>query len=384
MVTSCFNIPNPPHALVRVYGKKTVNGGLSLYLNYTLKKKRHQHCLRLYVEPDTDKRGKVDKQTRLQNLNVINRAMERRMEVERHLLEKISESDKGLPQVCLMSYLCDFIEESALYRKGNSYAFALRHVAYHLRKFLGNRADSVTLDDVTPEFCRKFICYLKTAKKSNNKKLSPTSTSFYLSFFRSTMANAVKDELIDCNPFDKLKKYELITRMPVPRDFLTERELKRLKANGDPKSVVEKAFFFSCYTGLRISDICQLSWENLRFSEEGVEMNIVMQKTDKPLRMKLCKKALLYLPRETKEEGLIFDMPSKTTMMKHIKSWSKRAGISKCVVFHTARHTFGTLLAEKGVAIEVIQKLMGHESINTTTTYIEVSDKAKDLAVDRL
>ena len=63
------------------------------------------------------------------------------MEVERHLLEKISESDKDLPRICLMSYLRDFTEESALYRKGNSYAFALRHVAYHLRKFLGNRAD---------------------------------------------------------------------------------------------------------------------------------------------------------------------------------------------------------------------------------------------------
>jgi len=384
MVTSCFNIPNPPHALVRVYGKKTVNGGLSLYLNYTHKKKRHQHCMRLYLEPDTDKRGKVNKKNRLENLNVINRAMERRIEVERNLLKKISEEDKNIPRVYLMSYLNDFIEESVLHRKGNSYAFALQHVAYHLRKFLGDKADIVTLDDVTPEFCRKFIFYLKTVKKRNNKKLSATSSCFYLSFFRSTMDNAVKDEIIACNPFNKLKKYELITRAPVPRDFLTEKELKQLKEKGDPESIVEKAFFFSCYTGLRFSDIQKLSWEDLRFGDDGVEMNIIMQKTDKPLRMKLCKKALMCLPKTIKQNGIVFELPSKTSLMRHIKTWSKQAKISKCVVFHTARHTFGTLLAEKGVAIEVIQKLMGHESINTTTTYIEVSDKAKDKAVDLL
>jgi len=100
--------------------------------------------------------------------------------------------------------------------------------------------------------------------------------------------------------------------------------------------------------------------------------------------MKLCKKALMCLPKTIKQNGIVFELPSKTSLMRHIKTWSKQAKISKCVVFHTARHTFGTLLAEKGVAIEVIQKLMGHESINTTTTYIEVSDKAKDKAVDLL
>ena len=49
-------------------------------------------------------------------------------------------------------------------------------------------------------------------------------------------------------------------------------------------------------------------------------------------------------------------------------------------MFHTARHTFGTMLSEKGVGIEVIQKLMGHTSINTTSIYIDVSDTGKGIA----
>jgi site-specific recombinase XerD len=42
------------------------------------------------------------------------------------------------------------------------------------------------------------------------------------------------------------------------------------------------------------------------------------------------------------------------------------------------------MLSEKGVGIEVIQKLMGHTSINTTSIYIDVSDKAKDAAINLL
>lgn len=384
MVTANLQIPNPPHSLVRVYGKKTCNGGYSLYLNYTINKKRHQHCLRLYIEPDINERGKVDKLIRLQNLKAMNNAMTRRMEMEEHLLDKMTQEDNLIPKVLLINYLNDFIEESRTFRKGNSYAFILQHLAYHLKRFLGGQINRVTLEDVTPDFCRKFIVYLKTVKKRDNKKLSPTTASQYLCFLKSTLNNALKDDLINCNPFDKLKKHEMIVRADKPRCYLTERELMRLKAKGDPDSVVEKAFFFACYTGLRYSDVSQLSWEDLQIENGNMEMNIVMKKTDKCLKMKLSKKAMAQLPQEIERKGKIFQLPSRTTMMRHIKQWSMSAHINKNVVFHTARHTFGTLLAEKGVAIEVIQKLMGHDSINTTSVYVDVTDKAKDAAVDLL
>ena len=384
MVTANLQIPNPPHSLVRVYGKKTCNGGYSLYLNYTLNKKRHQHCLRLYIEPDINERGKVDKTIRLQNLKSMNNAMARRMEVEELLLDKMAQEDNFIPKVLLINYLNNFIEESKMFRKGNSYAFTFQHLVYHMKRFLGGQINHVTLEDVTPEFCRNFIIYLKTVKKSNNKKLSPTSASQYLCFFKNTLNNAMKDDLIKRNPFDKLKKHEMIVRADKPRSYLTERELMRLKAKCDPNSVVERAFFFACYTGLRYSDVSQLTWEHLHIENGYAEMNIVMQKTDKCLKMKLSKKALAQLPQIIEHKGKVFPLPSRSAMMRHLKQWVKSAHINKNVVFHSARHTFGTLLAEKGVAIEVIQRLMGHDSINTTSVYVDVTDKAKDAAVDLL
>lgn len=44
---------------------------------------------------------------------------------------------------------------------------------------------------------------------------------------------------------------------------------------------------------------------------------------------------------------------------------------------HALRHTFCTMLAERGVALEVIRALAGHVDIRTTQIYVEVTDQRK-------
>jgi integrase len=51
---------------------------------------------------------------------------------------------------------------------------------------------------------------------------------------------------------------------------------------------------------------------------------------------------------------------------------------------HLLRHTFGTLLNERGVAPLTIKELMGHKQIETTLRYVKVSDPAKQGAIDAL
>jgi integrase/recombinase XerD len=44
---------------------------------------------------------------------------------------------------------------------------------------------------------------------------------------------------------------------------------------------------------------------------------------------------------------------------------------------HALRHTFCTMLAERGVSLEVIQALAGHIDIRTTQIYVDVTDQRK-------
>ncbi len=53
----------------------------------------------------------------------------------------------------------------------------------------------------------------------------------------------------------------------------------------------------------------------------------------------------------------------------------KKAGITKGKGIHTLRHCFATHLLEAGVNLRTIQMLMGHTSIMTTMTYLQVTRK---------
>ncbi|PIV44551.1 MAG: hypothetical protein COS27_01440 [Nitrospirae bacterium CG02_land_8_20_14_3_00_41_53] len=60
---------------------------------------------------------------------------------------------------------------------------------------------------------------------------------------------------------------------------------------------------------------------------------------------------------------------------------AKRAKINKNVSPHTFRHTSATLYLKKGVNLEAVRKLLGHQSLSTTQRYLQLTDEdvAKEL-----
>lgn len=61
----------------------------------------------------------------------------------------------------------------------------------------------------------------------------------------------------------------------------------------------------------------------------------------------------------------------------------RRAGLARGVRPHMLRHSTGTELAEAGVAIDVVQELLGHRSIVSTQVYVHPSGRRMRDAVDR-
>lgn len=66
-------------------------------------------------------------------------------------------------------------------------------------------------------------------------------------------------------------------------------------------------------------------------------------------------------------------------MVQHIfKAAIKKAGIIKKVSLHSLRHSFATHMMEKGVSLPIIQQLLGHKSLKTTSIYLHVQQYTLD------
>ncbi len=123
-------------------------------------------------------------------------------------------------------------------------------------------------------------------------------------------------------------------------------------------------FLFSCFTGLRLSDVM-----NLTRSELKNEIEFVSVKTSKDQIIALNKKAKEIIQSF---DELFVEFPHPNTMNKELKEIMKILGIRKQISFHCGRHTFATNFLRMGGKPEKLQKLLGHSSITTSMIYVHI------------
>jgi integrase len=136
---------------------------------------------------------------------------------------------------------------------------------------------------------------------------------------------------------------------------LTVEEVKQLVKTECVKPIVKQAFLFSCFTGLRFSDVKALKWDDIQTDNGGDKVIRFMQKkTGKHENLQVSDEALKFLPDKGTVNGndAIFMLSNNGYTNQALKSWVFAAGIKKRVTFHVSRHTNATLLLSLGVPIE--------------------------------
>lgn len=81
------------------------------------------------------------------------------------------------------------------------------------------------------------------------------------------------------------------------------------------------------------------------------------------------------IPKGWKEEFLKH-LPLKTTsrtLQRKFKKYSKKAGLPDHYSFHSLRHGFATRCIESGMPLNMVQVLLGHSNISTTSVYIKAN-----------
>lgn len=153
----------------------------------------------------------------------------------------------------------------------------------HLVKFANGKGINLSFNDVNERFWNEFKFYIEFKAKHSRNTIYTV-----FSIIKAILNKALREKVITTNPFQfiKMKKPKSI---PI---FLTLQELRALKKTKCMNEQLKKSFFFSCYTGLRISDVKALIKENIKDDR----IIITMKKTKKIVIVPFHKQVKEYLP----------------------------------------------------------------------------------------
>lgn len=211
----------------------------------------------------------------------------------------------------------------------------------------------------------------------HNNKNKPNTVNKALTVFRVFLKKMHADRLIQNDPFENIK----IGRVYTHRGFLTTNELKHLYLNfldrrrflTETEQNVMRVFLFSCFTGLRYSDLYSLD------ASEIFDWKIRKQthKTGEPVYVPIPVQARLLLPEKLKQ-GRVFKVVENSHFNRLLRKVAPKLGYYKYIHCHLARHTFATTCITLGISLPATSKLLGHRNVETTLIYAKFVDTFLD------
>ena len=372
--------------------KDLANGNKSLFLDIYEKGKRKFEYLSLYLLPE------INEDTKERNRYTLERAQLIRAERMLHpktipskghiMVAPKNQDDKSLKVMDWIQTYLDWTDGNAEYSE--AVVKQTRYLQELMRQFLTYKhKPHITLSKFDKDWFKVFFLWLKNEYVPQKyvriaaKSLSNNSLRNIQQRIVAVFNKAVKCGKLNANPFYQLGKEDCI---PKPKEshraFLTLDELKCFMASKEANGVRETqlAFGFACLTGLRISDIRALRWSDIQRDVQTNTLVIVQKKTKTVNAIPICSTAIGWMPTQG-EDGKVFHLPAHTNVDAALKRIAKKVGIEKNISFHTARHTFGTMIQAATRDIETTKNLMGHRSLKSTVIYADVLTEEKIKAV---
>ena len=237
----------------------------------------------------------------------------------------------------------------------------------------------IIFSDINYELIKRFDDFLRS-----QTELHVNSIANHHKTIKAYINLAIKKNLlsVDDYPYRQFK----VKKIKTERVYLTNEEVKgvaKIEFTNSTKHIefVRDMFLFSCYTGIRYSDVQSLKNKHVSKDGEDYYIQIRMNKTQGivklPISLMFKGKAIDVLKKyqEDDSESHIFPRLSNQKANLKLKVVAMVAKINKNLTFHASRHTFGTNLAAATSDQFLIKELMGHSDIKTSMVYIHTSQE---------
>ena len=244
-----------------------------------------------------------------------------------------------------------------------------------------------------PESISKLILesyqrHLWKHRKKNGKPLGVSTQRGRLSVVRDLFKYLTQKNLIPANPASELELPRQEKRLP--EQALTRSQIEALLQVPevlDPLGIRDRAILELFYSsGLRRRELTQLELTDL--NQERQTIQVRKGKGNKDRVAPVGNRALHWLEKYLEEvrPKLLLDSHQKALFLtsygegfnpdvisRMVSKFIKQAGIERTGSCHLLRHTCATHMLEGGADIRFIQQLLGHEKLETTSIYTQVS-----------
>lgn len=232
------------------------------------------------------------------------------------------------------------------------------------------------------------------------KKYTRTTISRKIAAIKTFYRYLYRERLINSNPAVNIKTPKKNKNLP---EFLTDNEFNLILNEIEfktPSQYRDRTILEVLYaTGMRISELCGLNFENLNleaneitvFGKGGKERIVLINNRAKnylldylkDTRIKLANNDCHFVCNDSQDLIIKADSPvfinnngfrlQQRSVHRIIAKIVKDLCFRKKVSPHTFRHSFATKLLENGADLRVVQELLGHASISNTQIYTHVS-----------
>ena len=331
-------------------------------------------------------------------------------EVAAKLREATSSIDRGTYQepnkLTVAEYAKEYFSTCAVNLSHNTQVSYKRILDKHILPALGK----VKLTDLNHRQVQRFVTSL-----SAQKGLSAKTVRNIHGVLHNMLESAARDELLLRNVSERCS-LPRVTQHQVRA--ITTAELSRFLQAIDGKQF-RNIFFIDIFSGLRLSEILGLRWDDVDFDYDCIYVRQQLQqkqikgdfsyflappKEGKQRKIILAQNAMQVLRHQRAKQleqrlaaGALWDNSfhlvftndfgqplNRRTVYKHLKRILLDCGMGN-YTFHSLRHSFATISLENGDDIKTVQTNLGHYAASfTLKTYAHVSDQMQRNSAARM